>query len=80
MPNIHTPEEVIAYVNGHSFPNRYHYFCIRALIITKYGRSKKMIEMLKPNYPVSKLVKPDKPVITANDAIKFLTEKDYEKE
>jgi len=75
MPNLRSPEEVRDYINSHSFLNRYHYFCVRALIITKYGRSKKMIETLKPNWPVSKLVEPDRPVISANDAIKFLTEK-----
>ena len=75
MPNLKTPEEVRDYINSHSFLNRYHAHCIRALIMSKYEEEMEKLDNLSYNYPMSKLVEPDKPVISANDAIKFLTEK-----
>ena len=74
MPNIRTPEEVMDFIKNHCFANRYHAFCARAIIVTKYGRSKEMRE-LNYKYPFNPSISMDLPIITANDAIKFLTEK-----
>jgi len=74
MSNIRTPEEVTAFLKANCFVNRYHAFCARAIIIAKYGRMKELREV-GYRYPVNSDVSMDKPIITANDAIKFLTEK-----
>ena len=74
MPNIRTPEEVMDFIKNHCFENRYHFQATRALILWKYGRIKELKE-LNYKYPFNPSISMDLPVITANDAIKFLTEK-----
>ena len=74
MPNIRTPEEVMDFIKNHCFENRYHFQATRALILWKYGRIKELKE-LNYKYPFNPSISMDLPIITANDAIKFLTEK-----
>jgi hypothetical protein len=74
MPNLRTPEEVMAFIKNHCFANRYHFQATRALILWKYGRIKELKE-LNYKYPFNSGISMDLPIITANDAIKFLTEK-----
>ena len=42
MSNLRTPEEVKNYLKNNCFENRYHAFAARALIVTKYGRTKEI--------------------------------------
>ena len=74
MPNIRTPEEVMDFIKNHCFENRYHFQATRALILWKYGRIKELKD-LNYKYPFNPSISMDLPIITANDAIKFLTEK-----
>jgi len=74
MPNLRTPEEVMDFIKNHCFENRYHFQATRALILWKYGRIKELKE-LNYKYPFNPSISMDLPIITANDAIKFLTEK-----
>lgn len=74
MSNLRTPEEIKSFLSNHCFENRYHAFAARAIIITKYGRSKE-IKDLEYKYPVIPEVDMELPVITANDAINFLTKR-----
>lgn len=74
MPNLRTPEEVSEFIKNHCFANRYHFQATRALILWKYGRIKELKE-LNYKYPFNANISMDLPIITANDAIKFLTEK-----
>jgi len=75
MSNIRTPEEVRDFINAHCFATRYHAFCIRALIHSKYGRIKEFREMTALKYPYKKGESMGLPVLTVDDAIKYLTEK-----
>ena len=74
MPNIRTPEEVMDFIKNHCFANRYHFQATRALILWKYGRIKELKE-LNYKYPFNPGISMDLPIVTANDVIKFLTEK-----
>ena len=74
MSNIRTPEEVMDFIKNHCFENRYHFQATRALILWKYGRIKELKE-LNYKYPFNPSISMDLPIVTANDVIKFLTEK-----
>ena len=74
MSNLRSPEEVIDFINNHCFANRYHFQATRALILWKYGRIKEL-KNLTYKYPFNSSIDMELPTITANDAIKFLTEK-----
>ncbi len=74
MDNIRTPEEVIEYINGHIFATRYHALCIRALIMSKYEGVKELTK-IEFKYPLKESIDMGLPILTANDVIKYLTEK-----
>ena len=75
MPDIRTPEEVRSYINSHAFITRHHAYCIRAYVLSKYEEKADKLADLNYKYPFKKGEDMDLPTISANDAIKFLTEK-----
>ena len=69
-----SPEEVKEYINSHCFENKYHAQCVRALILWEYGRVKELKEVLMLRTSINKSVSLGLPIITANDAINFITQ------